>query len=61
MLFCSGCIYIKDNRAYKYLPESVAAFPEGDAMVSILKEVGYTNVKYIPLTMGICSIYLAKK
>lgn len=56
-----GKLFSKDNRAYKYLPESVAAFPEGDAMVSILKEVGYTNVKYIPLTMGICSIYLAKK
>lgn len=56
-----GKLFSKDNRAYKYLPESVQAFPEGQEMVDILTSVGYTNVKYIPLTMGICSIYLAKK
>jgi len=56
-----GKLFSKDNRAYKYLPESVAAFPEGEEMLSILRDVGYTKVKFIPLTMGICSIYLAEK
>ena len=56
-----GKLFSKDNRAYKYLPESVQAFPEGNEMINILHEVGYTKAKYIPLTMGICSIYLAKK
>jgi demethylmenaquinone methyltransferase/2-methoxy-6-polyprenyl-1,4-benzoquinol methylase len=34
----------KDEKAYEYLPESVAAFPEGEDFKSILKQVGYQSV-----------------
>jgi demethylmenaquinone methyltransferase/2-methoxy-6-polyprenyl-1,4-benzoquinol methylase len=51
----------KDNAAYKYLPESVQAFPEGDDFVQILNEVGYKNIKQYPLMFGIASIYLVEK
>ncbi|MFQ3326229.1 MAG: demethylmenaquinone methyltransferase/2-methoxy-6-polyprenyl-1,4-benzoquinol methylase [Salibacteraceae bacterium] len=56
-----GKMISKDARAYTYLPESVEAFPHGDAFVKIMDKVGYTNVKAYPLTFGIASIYIAEK
>ncbi len=51
----------EDKRAYDYLPESIKAFPQGEEMVGILKKCGFANVKRWPLTMGVCTIYLAEK
>lgn len=47
----------KDKRAYAYLPESVAAFPEGQEFLDILKKVGYSNVELKKVTGGIATIY----
>lgn len=47
----------KDQRAYAYLPESVAAFPEGKDFTDILGKIGYTKVKATPVTGGIATIY----
>lgn len=51
----------KDPRAYKYLYESVQAFPDGKNFVAILERLGYQSTQFIPLSLGICSIYLGKK
>lgn len=51
----------KDTSAYTYLPESVKAFPYGKEFLDILENVGFKNNKWIPLTFGICSIYVAEK
>jgi len=56
-----GKLVSKDNAAYQYLPESVAAFPDGKTFLKILNEVGYNEAKCIPLTFGISSIYWARK
>ncbi len=56
-----GRLFSKDVRAYKYLPESVKAFPEGAAFVKILEEVGYKNVQWQPLTLGACAFYKMEK
>ncbi len=56
-----GRLISKDARAYTYLPESVDAFPYGNAFTDIMKDVGYTNIRSIPLTFGIASIYLGEK
>jgi demethylmenaquinone methyltransferase/2-methoxy-6-polyprenyl-1,4-benzoquinol methylase len=56
-----GKIVSKDNAAYQYLPDSVAAFPDGQDFLDILNEVGYKEAKCIPLTFGISSIYWARK
>jgi len=47
----------KDSRAYTYLPESVAAFPEGQAFIDIMKKVGYKNVEAKLVSGGIATIY----
>src|ERR1700712_796253 len=56
-----GKIFSKDSRAYSYLPESVAAFPDGQAFVSLMDKVGFSNTKQTPLAFGICSIYTGVK
>lgn len=56
-----GKMVSKDSSAYTYLPESVMAFPEGDAMKQIILKAGYNSCTIYPLTGGIASIYLARK
>ena len=56
-----GKLFSGDNAAYKYLPESVAAFPEGDEFKQIMTSVKYNNVTDRRLTFGICSIYTGLK
>ncbi len=56
-----GKLFSKDHRAYSYLPESVAAFPYGEAFCNILGRCGYKNAASKPLTFGVASIYTATK
>jgi demethylmenaquinone methyltransferase / 2-methoxy-6-polyprenyl-1,4-benzoquinol methylase len=56
-----GKIFSKSSTAYAYLPESVAAFPEGQQMCSILHNIGFKNSTCTPLSFGIASIYQATK
>lgn len=56
-----GKLVSKDNRAYTYLPDSVNAFPHGEKMKQILLNVGFKNVEYKKLSMGIATIYKATK
>ena len=51
----------KDPKAYRYLYESVQAFPDGKKFVNILEKTGYNSIRCISLTLGICSIYTGKK
>ena len=56
-----GRLISKDQSAYTYLPESVNAFPDGDAFLSIMKGVGYKETTCKSLTFGISSIYTGVK
>jgi demethylmenaquinone methyltransferase / 2-methoxy-6-polyprenyl-1,4-benzoquinol methylase len=56
-----GRLISKDKAAYTYLPESVDAFPDGDAFVQILSELGFKKATCKSLTFGISSIYTAQK
>jgi|SRR5450432_748446 len=47
--------------AYKYLNDSVNAFPEGTALISILNKTGYKNTYFKKLSLGICTIYCGSK
>ena len=51
----------KDPKAYKYLFESVQAFPQGSKFLNIMQSVGYKNCRQVKLSLGICSIYLGDK
>lgn len=56
-----GRIFSKDKVAYKYLSESASAFPFGEALNNILREIGFKEVKNKPQTFGVATIYTATK
>jgi demethylmenaquinone methyltransferase / 2-methoxy-6-polyprenyl-1,4-benzoquinol methylase len=56
-----GKMISKDNKAYSYLYESSANFPSFEAFTSVLYKIGFKELRYYPLTFGICCIYTAKK
>lgn len=56
-----GRVVSSDKSAYTYLPESVAAFPDGGDFVRILTTVGFKQTQCRSLTFGISSIYTGTK
>jgi len=56
-----GKLTSKDPKAYKYLYESVQAFPDGDDFINVLEKTGFNSNQWTSLSLGICSIYSAKK
>lgn len=56
-----GRMVSKDVRAYSYLPESIAAVPQGEDMLAIMREAGFTDTRHRPLTFGTCTIYTVSK
>ena len=56
-----GKLISKDQSAYTYLPDSVAAFPHGEEMKGILKNVKFNQPIDKKLTFGIASIYKSIK
>lgn len=51
-----GAISSNDS-AYQYLPESVAAFPDGPDFLARMQAAGYDDLLWKPLTFGIASLY----
>ena len=56
-----GKLISNNDRAYRYLPDSVAAFPSGKDFLRILEELKLKNVHGVGLSMGIATIYVAEK
>ena len=56
-----GKLFSKDKQAYDYLSASAAKFPCGDAFNNILSKIGFINVKDLPQTFGVATIYTATK
>jgi demethylmenaquinone methyltransferase/2-methoxy-6-polyprenyl-1,4-benzoquinol methylase len=56
-----GRMFSKDKSAYKYLSDSAAAFPYGEAFNNILQKTGFIAIENKPQTFGVASIYIAKK
>jgi len=51
----------KHRDAYTYLPESVLAFPEPEALAARLADAGFRDVGYELLTGGICAVHHATR
>jgi demethylmenaquinone methyltransferase/2-methoxy-6-polyprenyl-1,4-benzoquinol methylase len=49
------------DSAYRYLPESVRDFPDGEALAAKLRGHGLTDVRFHPLTFGIATLYVGTK
>lgn len=47
--------------AYEYLPQSVQEFPSGEALAKIMRLVGLTDIKMVPMTLGVVTLYVGTK
>ena len=54
-----GALKSHDKSAYRYLPQSIAAVPQGDDMLAIMRQAGFKDCKVRRMTLGTCSIYFA--
>ena len=54
-----GALKSHDKSAYRYLPQSIAAVPQGDDMLAIMRQAGFKDCKVKRMTLGTCSIYFA--
>lgn len=46
--------------AYRYLPESVERFPEADDLAGRMRQAGFVNVSWEPLTFGIAALHVGE-
>ncbi len=56
-----GRWFSKDKSAYRYLSDSAASFPYGQAFNNILAEIGFIVQPHNPQTFGVATIYRATK
>ena len=56
-----GRIVSRDKTAYTYLNKSVKSFCWGEAFVQHLHDAGFSEERFMPLTLGIATIYVALK
>jgi len=56
-----GRLVSKDSSAYSYLTKTIEAFPQGERMMGILLDSGFSDASFQRLTSGICTMYLAMK
>jgi demethylmenaquinone methyltransferase/2-methoxy-6-polyprenyl-1,4-benzoquinol methylase len=56
-----GKMFAKNKEAYQYLNGSIQAFPEGQSLLNIMHEAGFTKTYLKTLTLGICTIYCGSK
>ena len=56
-----GSLKSGDKSAYRYLPQSIAAVPQGDDMLELMRAAGLRETSFRRLTLGVCTIYTAVK
>jgi demethylmenaquinone methyltransferase/2-methoxy-6-polyprenyl-1,4-benzoquinol methylase len=56
-----GRLISGSKAAYKYLPQSIKAFPQNKAMKAIMEKNGYVDVSFKKLSCGLCTMYLGTK
>ncbi len=49
------------HEAYNYLPASVREFPNGEALAERMRQAGAVTVRYVPLTLGVATLYIGTK
>lgn len=54
-------IFSYKQEEYEYLPNSIAAFPQGRDMMLILQKNGFRDIRLRRLTLGIVTLYIGEK
>ena len=53
--------FTKNPAAYEYLADSIMNFPTRREFVSLMELMGLKNCRAIPLTFGVCTLYIGNK
>ena len=56
-----GSLKSGDKSAYRYLPQSIAAVPQGDDMLQLMRNAGLREATFKRLTLGVCTIYIGSR
>ena len=56
-----GGLISGSKSAYQYLPDSVARFPDQNALASIMAEAGFAEISFQNLTGGIAALHLGTR
>jgi demethylmenaquinone methyltransferase/2-methoxy-6-polyprenyl-1,4-benzoquinol methylase len=56
-----GKWFVKRYEQYRWLPESLASFPDLQALAELFRDVGIRNVKAYPLTGGVAALHIGMK
>jgi len=54
-------LFTSNPAAYEYLADSIINFPTRSEFISLLSSIGFKNIRAIPLSLGICTLYIANK
>lgn len=57
----AGRLVSGDSRAYSYLPESIAAAPQREALTAMMTRAGLTDCTWKALTLGAVCVYIGRK
>lgn len=52
--------WLSGSREYRYLQESIAAFPPPDEFADVMEGAGLRVLEVRPLTFGVCCLYVAE-
>lgn len=56
-----GGLFSKKPEAYRYLNQTIEHFPSGKNFCLLMKEVGFTKIRAIPMTLGAVTLYVGEK
>jgi demethylmenaquinone methyltransferase/2-methoxy-6-polyprenyl-1,4-benzoquinol methylase len=56
-----GNLFSNHKDAYTYLNQTVENFPYGNDFLVLMKNAGFTNLQFTPLTFGIATLYIGDK
>jgi demethylmenaquinone methyltransferase/2-methoxy-6-polyprenyl-1,4-benzoquinol methylase len=54
-------LFTSNPAAYEYLADSIINFPTRSEFITLLSSIGLKNIRAIPLSLGICTLYIANK
>jgi demethylmenaquinone methyltransferase/2-methoxy-6-polyprenyl-1,4-benzoquinol methylase len=52
---------LSGEREYRYLPQSIAAFPAPTAFADLMQEAGFVTPRITPFTFGVCQLFVGQK
>jgi demethylmenaquinone methyltransferase/2-methoxy-6-polyprenyl-1,4-benzoquinol methylase len=56
----AGKLFSKHDHAYRFLTESILAFPSPEELKKMFQSAGFSDLSVIPLTMGIATLLIGR-